>query len=144
MNARVQWGLEPEAIEQETLRTIADVAAGDARGALSILRSAARHADRERGETITDEIVEAAIPSAQAEVHQKNVDTLTPHQRVLYNCITEHGSLVPAALYDLYRAEVAEPKSDRTVRNYLQKLEQYDLIAIEGTSRDRIYRRVAR
>ena len=144
MDARVRWGLEPEAIERDTLRMIADVAAGDARGALSILRSAARHADRERSETITDEIVEAAIPTARAEVHQKNVDTLTPHQRVLYDCIIEQGSLVPAALYDLYREEVAEPKSDRTVRNYLQKLEQYDLIAIEGTSRDRVYRRIER
>lgn len=142
MEARVRWRLEPDVIETETLRHIADAAAGDARAALSILRSAARRADRKGAERIDTATVDAAIPTAREEVRQKNVDTLTPHQRALYDCITEAGELEPATLYDEYRERVDEPKSDRTVRNYLQKLARYDLIEIEGTSRDRRYRRV--
>ena len=43
-------------------------------------------------------------------------------------------------LYDAYRDRVDDPKTNRTVRNYLTKMTQYDLIVAEGTSRDRTYR----
>jgi Cdc6-like AAA superfamily ATPase len=45
--ARARWGLEAGAIDRAELETIADAAAGDARVAISILRSAARRATRE-------------------------------------------------------------------------------------------------
>ncbi|MFC6838390.1 Cdc6/Cdc18 family protein [Halomarina ordinaria] len=142
MDARVRWGLQPDVVGEGTLRTIADVAAGDARAALSILRNAARHADQKGVERITPDLLEAAIPDARLEVRRKNVDTLTPHQRTLYELIEETGTIDPAALYEEYRSRVENPKADRTVRNYLQKLARYNLIRIEGTSRDRRYCRV--
>lgn len=61
MAARVRWGLVENAIQEEQLRRIADAAAGDARIALSILRSAARRADRTGDERIADEQIETAI-----------------------------------------------------------------------------------
>jgi len=42
--------------------------------------------------------------------------------------------------FEEYRNRVDDPKADRTIRNYLTKLEQYNLITAEGTTRDRIYR----
>ncbi|MFC6837899.1 hypothetical protein [Halomarina ordinaria] len=36
-----------------------------------------------------------------------------------------------------YRRRVENPKADRTVRKYLQKLARYSLVRIEGASRDR-------
>ncbi|USZ67383.1 orc1/cdc6 family replication initiation protein [Halorussus salilacus] len=143
MDARVRAGLEDDVISREQLRRVADAAAGDARVALSILRTAARQAHRNYEPEITDEIVDASIPRARAERHQKDVETLKPHQRTLYEIIEEHGEISPSDLYEEYKSRMDDPKTDRTVRNYLSKMDQYDVIEAEGTSRDRTYRAVS-
>ncbi|TYL35812.1 AAA family ATPase, partial [Natronococcus pandeyae] len=129
-------GLVENAIRDVQLRRIADAAAGDARIGLSILRSA----DQAGDEQITDEQIDTAIPAGREEVRQKSIETLIHHQRVLYRIIEDHGEIEPSKLYDAYRERVEEPKSDRTVRNYLTKMVHYNLIIADGTSRDRIYR----
>ena len=143
MDARVKAGLEEGAIDREQLATIADAAAGDARVALSVLRTAARQAHQNHEARITDEIIESAMPRARAERHEKDVDTLTPHQNTLYEIIEEHDEISPSELYEEYQSRIDNPKTDRTVRNYLSKMDQYDIIQAEGTSRDRTYRSVS-
>lgn len=140
LDARARRGLAEGAVTTAQLRTIADAAAGDARVAISILRSAARHAQRDDAEAITDEVLDAAIPAGRSAVHQRNLDALTPHQRTLYDVIASAGRVDPSTVYETYRERVDEPKTDRTVRNYLQKMVRYDLVVAEGTSRDRMYR----
>jgi orc1/cdc6 family replication initiation protein len=140
LEARARRGLTEDAVGTAELERIADAAAGDARVGISILRSAARKADRDGDERITAETVEAAIPDAREEVHQRNLENLTRHQKILYDVVEDAGEIEPSAVYERYRERVAEPKSNRTVRNYLQKMAQYDLIEIEGTSRARVYR----
>jgi orc1/cdc6 family replication initiation protein len=139
MAARVRWGLVENAIREDQLRRIADTAAGDARIALSVLRSAARRADQTAENRITTEHVESAIPAGHEEVRQKSIDTLIHHQRVLYGILEEYQEIEPSPLYEAYQERVEEPKTDRTVRNYLAKMEQYNLIVANGTSRDRTY-----
>jgi orc1/cdc6 family replication initiation protein len=139
LDARATWGLEPGAVSERALERIADLAAGDARAAISILRSAARHAETDGLGSISVALVDDAEPAARQEVQRKNLDTLTPHQRALYDCIQENGEMEPADVYRGYRERVDDPRSDRTVRNHLQKLARYNLIRIEGTSRDRVY-----
>jgi Cdc6-like AAA superfamily ATPase len=73
--------LEEGAIDHDLLATIADVAAGDARVALSILRTATRQAHQNHDSTITEDIVATSVPEACAERHVKDVETLTPHRR---------------------------------------------------------------
>ena len=36
-----------------------------------------------------------------------------------------------------YKERIDDPKTGRTVRNYLSKMDQYDVIEARGTSRDR-------
>ncbi|MFB6136785.1 MAG: Cdc6/Cdc18 family protein [Halobacteriaceae archaeon] len=137
--ARAERGLVPGAVDRAELETIADAAAGDARVAISVLRSAARAAEREGRERITDDVVADAVPRGREAVHRKNLDALTSHQRALYDIVAERGRIEPSDLYEAYRERVDDPKTDRTVRNYLQKLAQYDLLEAEGQSRDRVY-----
>ena len=143
MDGRVRAGLEDGVIGREQLETIADAAAGDARVALSILRTAARQAHRNYETEITDEIVDASIPEARVERHQKDLETLKPHQRTLYEIIEEHREISPSELYAEYESRMDDPKTDRTVRNYLSKMDQYDVIEADGTSKDRVYRSVS-
>ena len=78
---RVPRTLEEGAIDHDLLATIADVAVGDARVAVSILRTAARQAHQNHDSTITEDIVGTSVPEARAERHVKDVETLTPHRR---------------------------------------------------------------
>ena len=139
LRARVQWGLSPGAIDPERLKLIADIAAGDARVAIGILRSAARHAERNGLDVITSSAVKEAVPEARDEIHEKTIEKLNAHQVKIYNIIQEHGEVDPSELYTRYREEVADPKTDRTVRNYLAKMEHYNLIVAEGSGRARTY-----
>jgi orc1/cdc6 family replication initiation protein len=139
---RTRWGLHPDTITDRQLETIADAAAGDARVAIGTLRQAAQRATSEHTDTITDTHIEAAVPDAKAEIKQKNLSRLTRHQRVLYDIIHDSGTVTPGALYERYTDQVDDAKTKRMVRNYLQKLAQYNLISAQGTDRARRYSRI--
>lgn len=137
---RVAHGLSPEAVARSQLRTIADAAAGDARVGLSILRSAARRADRAGAATITDAHIDAAIPAAREEVRHRNRESLRPAQRTVLELLEAEGELSPQALYDAYCDRVEDPYTKRTVRSWLRKLVQYNLVDASGNGPSRTYR----
>jgi orc1/cdc6 family replication initiation protein len=139
LSARVRCGLEEDVITDEQLYSIADAAAGDARLAIGILRTAASTADRETHDRITDEVLSDAATAARTQIRQKSLDSLTPHQRIVYDIIKDDGPLSPTEIYEEYVEEVEDPRTKRTVRTYLSKMSQYNLLVAEGTSRDRQY-----
>ncbi|QSW97894.1 Cdc6/Cdc18 family protein [Haloterrigena alkaliphila] len=139
---RADKALEPGAVSDGQLRTVADAASGDARVGLGILRSAARRAGRQGLEAVTDDVLEAAIPDARTAIRRKTVEGLIEHQRVLYDVIAEAGEIEPGDLYDEYERRVDDPKTNRTLRNYLTKMVHYDLIEAVGERRGRTYRLV--
>jgi len=79
-------------------------------------------------------------PRGQEEIRQKSIDALTDHQRAVYDVIEEFEEIAPGDLYQEYRNRVENPKSDRTVRNYLKKMIRYNLVSAEGSIQDRVYR----
>jgi orc1/cdc6 family replication initiation protein len=137
--ARADHGLEPEAIRTDQLRLIADAAAGDARVGLSILRSAARRADRESADRITDDHVEAAIPEGRQEVRSRTLDALRPEQRLVYKLVVDNSEIAPRDLYEEYAEQADEPRTKRTVRSWLNKLQQYNLVESHGSGPNRVY-----
>jgi len=139
LSARSKWGLDENVIADDQLYQIADAAAGDARLAIGILRTAASTADRKNHDRITDEILHDAAEDARAQIRQKSLDSLTPHQRAVYDIVRDHGPIGPSEIHDRYTEEVDDPRTMRTVRTYLSKMEQYNLLEGEGTSRDREY-----
>ena len=142
LDERVRLGLEPDAVSQAELLTIADAAAGDARVGIGILRSAAQRATNRGLDELTDDLLEAAIPDARTEIRQTTVESLPDHQRTLYEIVQETGEIEPGDLYATYEARVEQPKTRRTLRNYLTKMVHYDLIEAVGEKRGRTYRPV--
>jgi len=137
---RVRWGLEPDATTHSEIELIANVAAGDARVAIGVLRNATRMA-RQRGETrITEDIIQNAVPEAKSEIKKRTTDKLTEHQQTLYDIILDQGEVGAGDLYEEYCRQVEDPKTQRTMRNHLSKLEQYNLIVSQGQTRARTYR----
>ena len=70
---------------------------------------------------------------------QKSLDSLTPHQRVVYDIVREHGPVGPSEIHERYSEDVDDPRTKRTIRTFLSKMAQYNLLEAEGTSRDREY-----
>jgi orc1/cdc6 family replication initiation protein len=139
LGARAKWGLEKDVVDDDQLYRIADAAAGDARLAIGILRTAANKADRENRGRITDDILLDAAEDARAQIRQKSLDSLTPHQRTVYDIVRDRGPLSPSEIHDRYSEEVDDPRTKRTIRSYLSKMAQYNLLEAKGTSRDREY-----
>jgi len=77
LHARAKWGLDEDVITDDQLYRIADAAAGDARLAIGILRTAASEADREDQETITDEMLLDAADDARAQIRQADESRFT-------------------------------------------------------------------
>lgn len=139
LDDRVRWGLDPDVITEEQLHQIAEAAGGNARDAISILRSAARRGERAGVERIRAADVEAAIPEARAEIRKKSLDRLSTHQLAVYEVLREGGELMPKEIRARYADRVDDPRSKRTVRKYLRKLEQYNLIESHGKGPSRVY-----
>ncbi|MBC5793401.1 MAG: orc1/cdc6 family replication initiation protein [Nanohaloarchaea archaeon] len=137
---RRKWGLRKEAVDNQQLNRIASRADGDARVAINGLRIAAEEAENRDMEEITDAIVENALPQAEEENKSKSVDKLNGHQEVLYEIIKEEGEISPGELYEEYEEKVDDPKTERTRRKYLKKMDHYRLIESEGEGRWRKYR----
>ena len=140
LNDRIRWGLTNDAINQSCVSQIAVSAAGDARIAIGILRNAAQHAHENTLDEIPEQVIRNVVPETKMEIQKKTIDRLTTHQQALYDIITEHGEIEPQALYDEYENRVGDPKTKRTVRNHLSKLEHYNLITADGNTKARTYR----
>lgn len=87
--------------------------------------------------------VKRAFPIRRIDGNQ-NVEALKPIQRTLYSIIKEyvtgHGEPIPPSeLYAEYQDRVENPVGDRQVRRHLNKLERYELVDIQGSSRNRRY-----
>jgi orc1/cdc6 family replication initiation protein len=143
LQPRVRLGLEDHVVTDEQLEWIANAAAGDARVGIEVLRVSARRAVSAGLEAITDEVIESAVSEAKSEIRHRNVDRLTEHQRIVLEIIEEYGEVEPSDLYTEYRDRVDDPRSDRMVRNYLTKMERYNLIEVEGHNRGRSYHSIA-
>lgn len=140
---RVRWGLRDGVVTSDQLQWIADTTAGDARVAIEVLRVAARHANRQKLDSITDEVIAEAVPEAKSEIQQRNLEKLTEEQQILYDIIASNEEISPSELYKEYSKQSSNPKSDRMVRNYLQKMERYNLVNAVGENRGRTYRIVS-
>lgn len=136
---RRKYGLKPDTVTQEQLEMIARKSSGDARVAIGTLRLAARKAERKDLEKISDEIVEDSFSDAVEENKSLSLSRLNSHQRTLYDIIKEEGEVRPGKLYENYRTQTEDPRNDRTLRRYLNKMVDYGLIEASGKNKGRKY-----
>ncbi|GAB7011737.1 Cdc6/Cdc18 family protein [Halolamina salina] len=137
---RASQGLDPGAVERETLKEIAEMADGDARRAITALRVSARKAADEGLSSIPRRLVRESVLDAEEEVRQKAISKLNDHQRVLYECLEEAGPLIQKELYEHYKREHPDPITLRALRErHLPKLEHYNLITTDSEGGAKTY-----
>lgn len=139
LRGRADAGLTPDAVDERTLGRIADLAAGDARLAIALLRRAAERAETGGLDILSPGLVEAVSDSATTEIHDRNVELLSTHQRLLYEIISGSGRISAAELHSRYEEQASSPKARSTRRRYLSSLERYGLIEQHGATRDSSY-----
>ena len=95
--------------------------------------------EKQRKEKITNQIIQKSIPTGKKETKQKNIENLNNHQKTLYKIIKKEKTIKPGTLYKKYRKKIQEPRSNRTLRKYLEKMEHYNLITSQGKNKARKY-----
>ncbi|WP_135805198.1 Cdc6/Cdc18 family protein [Halorussus marinus] len=138
---RAEAGLEFGAINDKTINYIADIAAGDARLAIALLRQSARYVeDTDIEDRITVGVVNRIADDAKADIATRYVEKLSTHQRILYEIIADAGEISGGDLHSKYEHRATEPKGKSMRRKYLQSMSREDLIEKEGEGRGRRYR----
>ncbi|WP_277540244.1 Cdc6/Cdc18 family protein [Haloarcula laminariae] len=147
LEPRVEKGLDHGVISRRQLEAIADEVAGVARYGIYSVLAAAELADDRGHHTVRDEDVAGAYPLAREWMRQAALDSLSYHHHVLYALVREAGQIDGQALHDRYDAigervysgRSRTPLAKGSQRRKLRKLADYDLIDLEGTTRDRQY-----
>lgn len=117
----------------------ADLANGDAREVITLLRRAAMHVEETELETLTTEVVDAVVEDAEETLRQERVRALGTHQRLLCRLIDEAGQIDAGTLHARYEARCQSPKSKPSRRRYLASLKRYALITSDGCGPGTVY-----
>lgn len=141
LQARAEPGLTTT-LGTATAERIATHAGGSARRALAILRQAARHAEQEGRRSLSPGLVDAVADDAHVDVHERNIEQLSTHHRLLFEIVREHDRIASGELHARYEQCAQTPKSKPTRRRYLHVLERYDLIDSDGATSGTVYEHV--
>ncbi|WP_435069183.1 Cdc6/Cdc18 family protein [Haloplanus sp. C73] len=139
LDGRINAGLRAGVVEKGVVDRIADLAAGDARHGITLLRRSVSEALQEDAGQLSFDHVESARHEARQRIHDHHVETLGTHQRHLYEIIKDVGEISASDLHGRYEQRVSDPKPRSTRRNYLQSLQRYELIYVNGQGRGTRY-----
>lgn len=139
LKLRRKHGLMKDSIENSQLEEIASKSGGDARVALNTLRFAAQEAESRKLDNVTEEILQEAVSEAYDEDRLKSLEKLNKHQKEVYQILQEEGSLKMGELFDIYRTRIDDNRSKRTLRRYLNKMESYNVIRVDGEKKGKVY-----
>ncbi|WP_018259326.1 Cdc6/Cdc18 family protein [Halomicrobium katesii] len=140
LDSRVVHGLVGSRLDDGVIDYIADLAAGDARYAIALLRQAALHVDRHDMHQLTEPVVDAIADDAASEIRDRNIRSLGSHHRLLLRIIEEADEIDSGTLHARYEDRVQSPKSRPTRRRYLRSLIRSDLVERDGSTQDMRYR----
>jgi len=136
LKPRAEIGLVKGAINLELIEKIAELAEGDARIAIQMLRKSAENAELEGRRKISEKDVEKAWESFRKQRQSYLLSKLNRDQNILYQIIEENPGIESSEIYRKYEEKAGKlgirPIAARTVRKYLCRLIELGLIKIEG------------
>jgi len=145
LSQRAQQALAPGSCAEDLLRTVARLAAGDARIAIQTVKNAAYLAEKENREKIDASHVRRAWNAAKELKRTYVLRKLTDHHRLLYELIARNRGILSGDLWRLYLktcdAKGIRPIAIRTYSEYCNKLAELGLVqakraAIQGKVRE--------
>jgi len=140
LDGRAAHGLVTSRLADGVIDYIADLAAGDARHAIALLRQAALHVERHECQQLTRPVVDAVADDAASEIRDRDIRSLGSHQRLLLWLIRDADEIDGATLHARYEDRAQSPKARSTRQRYLRSLIRSDLIERDGSTQDTRYR----
>lgn len=139
LEPRVEHGLEPDSITTDQLEWVADEVAGVARYGIQSVLAAAELAVERNHDRVREVDVRDGFDRARAKMRESNLRSLPFGPCVVYELLRLEGSgdwIAGTHIQDryedlgdrLYADRNQDPVSRRQVRNYLEKLQEYNLI----------------
>lgn len=117
--------LYPNTCSKEILEKIVDLAGGDARIAIQLLRSSALIAEQANKSKITVEDVDRGYEEVK-EIKKKYYLDRLPHHKLIVEIVKKHAGIISSEFYETYRQEARKqglnPQSQRTFSNYVNEL----------------------
>lgn len=139
LNSRVAHGLDESRIADDVVPYIADLAAGDARRGIALLRRGVT-AVQDTDEQVTTAVIDANTEDAEQDMRERRIPSLGTHHRLLLRLIEDAGEIDGETLRERYERQADRPKSTSSRRRYLSLLQQYELIEKVGSTRGTRYR----
>ena len=140
---RAEWGMLPGVIKEAHLERIASASGGDSRVAINTLRIVAEEAESQDLEKITGSLIEKALPRAMSSSAERNMEMLSPQQRLIMEILGPEQSLeggkLSRSFHRLSEERGLGKVSDRMFRNYMDRLSQLGLVDSSGKARWRTY-----
>ncbi|UTF52735.1 Cdc6/Cdc18 family protein [Natronosalvus rutilus] len=134
LRERVRVGVHDGVVDDDHLEEIADAAARDARVAINILRVSLDLATAREEESLSEAIIDDAIPIAQRDIAKARVSAVTREQRQLLEALLEIEPAKIGEIYEVYEAEIGD-KTKRTIGNWLRdKFPQYNLVQKDSSA----------
>ncbi|WP_135306381.1 Cdc6/Cdc18 family protein [Haloarcula amylovorans] len=139
LDSRVSHGLIRDRVDPNALTKIADLAAGNARHAIALLRRSARQAEQ-NGCELTASVVSENIEGIEADMRAHRERYWGTHKLALLDIIRDADEVDVSTLHNRYEAAVQSPKAKSTRRKYLAFLKRYDAIESDGNGPATVYR----
>lgn len=126
-------------VKEKDLKLTARLADGDARIALETLRRAALMAEEQGAKMLSSDHVKEAYKKTGNLRKTEALKRLNMHEKTLYLILEEKKRLPTKALFDEYTKRVDIPATDRSYRNYVNKLVRLGLVKAKGKLTGRVY-----
>ena len=132
LKPRAEIGLVKGAIHLELIEKIAELAEGDARIAIQMLRKSAENAELGGRRKISEKDVEKAWESFRKQRQSYLLSKLNRDQNILYEIIEQNPGIESSEIYRKYEEKARKlgikPIAPRTLRKYLRRLVEIGLI----------------
>jgi len=136
LKPRAEIGLVKGAIDIELIEKIAELAQGDARIAIQMLRKSAENAELRGRRKISEEDIEKAWESFRKQRQSYLLSKLNRDQNILYEIIEQNPGIESSEIYRQYERRAKrsglKPLAPRTVRKYLRKFIELGLVRVES------------
>jgi Cdc6-like AAA superfamily ATPase len=143
LTARVSAALyDPDRVDPDALRLIAETVEGNARQGIILLREAVEHV-ASSGAPVTAGVVAAVESDARTRLRDRALGRLDSRYRLVYEIVDEEGPLTGAQLHDRVERERGESVAPRTRRRWVGYLRELGLVRKDGETTDATYRTVS-
>jgi len=139
LKERVSYGFRPGAINNSLLTIVSGICNGDARVGLQILRIAANEAELKGNGIITMKEIKAASKCARKYRLSYILGKLNKHQRIIYEILKKNRVMDSGKLFEEYCKLSKDVNTDRSYRNYMQRMVELGLVKEVGSRRWKKY-----